>query len=128
MLAKILQLCRLNDELVDLVDDIKLLILLEVATVQLLDNAVQDLDGSGILRLRVLGAIGAFGLGGAAICPGSGAGDQRADAIGVSHELGRCNIGLQDGRPTGPATAIDADKSSLSVGTEVWPSRRGRVR
>ena len=86
MLAEIFQLRRFNDELVDLVHNIKLLILLEVAPVQLLYDAVQNLNSSRILRLRILRAISAFGFD-AAICSGSRAGYHCADGIAVGQEL-----------------------------------------
>lgn len=86
MLAEIFQLRRFDDELVDLIHNIKLLIFLEVATVQLLYDAIQNLNSSGILRLRVLGAISAFGFD-AAISSGSRACYHGTDGITIGHEL-----------------------------------------
>lgn len=55
MLAQVLKLRRLDDELVDLRDDVQLLASLEVPAVELLRDPVQNLDGARVLYLgRVL--------------------------------------------------------------------------
>lgn len=52
MLTQILQLRRLNDELIDLGNDLELLVGLEVTSRKLLVNAIEDLDGARVLQLR----------------------------------------------------------------------------
>ena len=49
VLAQVLELSGLNDELVDLGDDLEVLVGLEVAARELLTDAVQHLDGARIL-------------------------------------------------------------------------------
>ena len=56
MLAQVLELSGLNDELVDLGDDLEVLVGLEVAARELLTDAVQHLDGARILQLRRVAA------------------------------------------------------------------------
>ena len=51
MLTQILEFCRLDDQLVDLVRNIELIIWFEVTTRELLSNSVKNLDCPCILDL-----------------------------------------------------------------------------
>lgn len=83
MLAEVLQLRRLHDELVDLANDVELLVGLEVATRELLVDAVEDLDGARVLALDLLDAVEDVAVdAGRAVGSGAGAGGGRGRGLG----------------------------------------------
>lgn len=103
MLAQVLELSGLNDELVDLGDDLEVLVGLEVAARELLADAVQHLDGARILQLcRVAAGAAAHTH---AHAHAHAAAEVRRVVVGSPHAVDGARIGARPGSRIGWATA-----------------------
>lgn len=137
MLAEILQLRRLIDQLIDLIHDVELLVLLEVAPVKLLLHATEYLEGTLVLYLRLLllvlvVAVDVARWHGRGVCSGTTTGAwwcSRGDHLGAvltGQELGWRYVRVEDGGTTGTGT-LWAAKGWLALAWVVGTTWTGCV-
>lgn len=124
VLAQVLQLGGLNDQLVDLVDDVKLFVGLEVTTSQLLLNPVKHLDGSSVLALGFLRSVDHIAVvSSRAVGTRPGASHGRTTRFAISEHLRWCHIRVQDG--VSPSTGCGwAGECHLALALKVGTGRR----
>lgn len=136
MLAEVLQLGGLIDQFVNLLNDVQLLVLLEVPTVEFLLDAVEHLEGPFVLDLRLLllGFVVTVndtgrGRNSGRVSPGPGPGARwcaGCDHVGTGtvlggEEFGWWNFRVENGRATDTAS-LCPDKGWVVVGWEIGAS------
>ena len=143
MLAQVLQLGSLDDQLVNLIGYVELLVRLEVATSELLLHAIQDLKSTGVLNFLLLLLVVAMAINHAAASRVDrrrvGAGTGASGVSGHSHSMTICARGslrceklggrhgsVKDRRPAG-ARARTSGHGDLPLGGEVGTRRAGGI-
>lgn len=124
MLTQILQLRRLHDQLINLVNNIQLLVILKITTCELLLHAIENLDGSRVLAFDFWSAAVGLGDAGGAVCAGARA---CLDGwFGSVEEFGGGDVAVEDGLATG-ADAAGHGHGGVSVVAEVGACWGGGV-
>lgn len=127
VLAQVLQLGSLHNELVHLVDDVQLFVVLKVTSCKLLRDAIKHLDGPSILALHFLGTIDQVSVRSCgAVRTRAGPSCRQYDRLGSVEELRGCDVTFQDGLASRSWGARSSQRC-LTVRPKGWSSRRCSV-